>query len=245
MGIWIDAKRRRFQLDAGHSSYIIEATDEGYLAHWYWGANVRPNSRLHRKQHLVSRPFSPNVSPNREDLSLDLLPQEYPTWGRGDYRIPGYQIRTADGSAICDLQFENYRVFDGKPRLEALPHLWTDNDGHAQTLIITLADQPSGLAVELSYTAWFEFDAVVRSARWVNRSSEPIAIDRALSASLDLPHANWDFIRLTGAWARECSVERSRVGHGLHSVESRRGASSPQANPPNLRQRRPQARCMP
>ncbi len=232
MGIWVDASGRQFQLDTGGSSYRIEALAEGYLAHWYWGPQVRARPGLDRRTLLRHRAFSPNVMVDRDDFSLDVLPQEYPSWGRGDYRLPAYQVRQANGSAVTDLHFAGYRRLQGKPYAQTgLPQLVASSDHDAETLVITLVDAVAQLEVELFYTIFTELSAVVRSARFRNRGGDSIHLERALSASVDLPSANWEWLRLTGAWGRERHIARTPLGAGLQAISSRRGASSHQANP--------------
>ncbi len=232
MGIWVDASGRQFQLDAGGSSYRIEALAEGYLAHWYWGPRLRARPGLDRRTLLRPRAFSPNVIAGREDFSLDVVPQEYPTWGRGDYRLPAYQARQINGSAVTDLHFARYRLVKGKPHLETgLPQLMVGSDQDAETLIITLVDTVTQLEVELFYTAFTDLSAVIRSARLLNRGGDPISLERALSVSVDFPSADWQWVRLMGAWGRERHLQRTPLGAGLQAISSRRGTSSHQANP--------------
>lgn len=231
MAVHVDSSGRHFQLDAGDSSYVLEATEEGALAHWYWGPKLRSSSPVHRRELLVPRAFAPRPFPEHEEFSYDVLPQEYPTWGRGDFRSPAYQVRLDDGSAVTDLRFQAYRHVPGKPRLAGLPHIYVDDPQSAETLIVVLYDAVADLKVELVYTALADLNAIVRSAKFYNQSPRPLVLERALSASVDLPEAGWDWIRLVGAWGRERKIERTVLGLGMGSVESRRGASSHQANP--------------
>lgn len=45
--------------------------------------------------------FSPSLSGDMEK-SLDLLPQEYPQYGTGDFRYPAYLVKLSDGSRITE-----------------------------------------------------------------------------------------------------------------------------------------------
>ncbi len=231
MGIFVDHRGRRFHLNAGDTSYVFEATAEGALAHWYWGPQIRPGSTLDRRALLLPRPFAPNPIPVQEEFSFDVLPQEYPTWGRGDYRAPAYQIRLDNGSAVTDLRFREYQIVSGKPRLKGLPHIYVDDPSQADSVVVVLEDALAGVRAEITYTAMAETNAIVRSTTLYNRGQRPWTIERALSASVDLPESGWDWIRLTGSWGRERQIERSRLGPGMSSIQSRRGASSHQANP--------------
>jgi alpha-galactosidase len=59
-------------------------------------------------------------------------------------------------------------VTAGKPVLEGLPATCSESDDEAETLTITVADEPTGLLVVLSYTVFRGRDAVARSARPVS-----------------------------------------------------------------------------
>ncbi len=231
MGIQVSANGRYFHLMAGNTSYILEATEEGYLAHWYWGEQLRRDAKVDRRDLLIPRAFAPRPLPDNERFSLEALPQEYPTWGTGDYRVPAYQIQLANGTTVTDLRFQSYRLLPGKPRLPGLPHLRADDAQVAETLVVVLFDDRAEIGVEISYTVFAALDVIVRSVKVTNHGQHPLAIQRVLSASVDLPEADWHWIRLTGAWARENSIERTPVGRGMSSVQSRRGASSHHANP--------------
>ena len=52
-----------------------------------------------------------------------------------------------------------------------------------------------------------------------------------MSASLDLPDADWVLVQLSGTWARERHVVERRLAPGRQSVGSLRGASSARAEP--------------
>lgn len=56
-------------------------------------------------------------------------------------------------------------------------------------------------------------------------------MNRALSASVDLPSMDYEMIGLYGAHTRERQAERVPLRHGMQALESRRGASSHQMNP--------------
>ena len=94
-----------------------------------------------------------------------------------------------------------------------------------------MKDDLTGLVVELTYTAFRNFDAITRSARFINKGDKKITILNAMSASIDFMDAGYDMLQLSGAWARERHIEKRPLAPGTQSIESRRGASSHQQNP--------------
>ena len=52
-----------------------------------------------------------------------------------------------------------------------------------------------------------------------------------MSASVDLPDADWQFVHLSGSWARERHIHARQLEPGRQSISSPRGSSGHQHNP--------------
>jgi alpha-galactosidase len=230
MAITYDEAQKIFYLHAGESSYCCQVTGDGYLAHLYWGKRIRP-ANLSRLVSPLIRAFAPNPDPANILFSLDTLPREYPAYGNTDFRHPAFQVQLENGSRVTDLRYSAHRILPGKPRLEGLPATYVERGDEAQTLEIEMVDETTGLKVVLSYTAYEPFNAITRSARFVNTGDQNLTLLSALSMSVDFHDADYELLQLSGAWARERHVERRFLTPGVQSVESRRGASSHQQNP--------------
>lgn len=229
MGISYDASSRIFHLQAKQTSYILQVLEGGYVAHVYWGRKLRRQAQ--GIQHTVRASFSPYPEGMDARFSLDTYPMEYPAYGGGDLRVPAYQIQLENGSTVSDLRYESHVIVTGKPGLEGLPATYVEQEDEAETLELTLRDAVTGLKVVLSYTAFANFDAIARSARFVNEGAAALKLLRGLSASVDLPHSRFDMLHLTGSWARERHVQKRPLTIGTQSIESRRGSSSHMHNP--------------
>ena len=72
---------------------------------------------------------------------------------------------------------------------------------------------------------------LTRSVKIINESNEEVKITRILSANIDFRDSDYELIQLSGAWARERHIVRSKIRSGSQSVESRRGSSSHAQNP--------------
>ncbi|MCK8487649.1 alpha-galactosidase [Paenibacillus sp. MBLB2552] len=231
MPIFFDEAKGLFHLQSRNTSYLIQLV-HGYPAHAYFGAKLRHDSNLEGLLTFQERAsFSPNPIPEDKSISLDSLPQEYPQYGTSDFRSPAYQVRLANGTRATELTYRSHRILPGKPVLEGLPSVYTEQDREAETLELELEDRVSGLSIVLSYTVFTDFDAIARSAQLRNESGEPIQLERALSASVDFPDVSYDALYLSGAWARERHVQRRRLAPGVTGISSRRGSSSHQQNP--------------
>lgn len=231
MSIIYDNNAKSFHLVAKNTSYIFQIHEDGYLSHLYFGRKLRNfncNNLLALKERCS---FSPNPNPCNNILSLDTLPQEYPSYGTSDFRTPAYSIQLENGTTITDLRYESHKITNGKPKLENLPATYVEDDAEAQTLEIVMFDSLIGLKVILSYTAYENYDAIIRNVKFINSGSEDLKLLRALSMSIDFNNSDYDFLHLHGAWARERHIERTPLIIGTQSVESRRGSSSHNQNP--------------
>ncbi len=218
-----DASDRQFHLHNGEISLVLRVFDDGTLGQLHLGATL-PAGRSYR--HLGPDPF-PGFS-NRVGAPVPLA---YPTSGTGDFRGPALVASAADGATSLLLHYRSHRVTAGKPALDALPATYVEDDGEAETLEITLADDPSGLEVDLRFTLFGGRPVVVRSGVIRNAGQAPLDLRCAMSLSLDLPDADWRMVTLSGTWARERHVIDRPLVPGRQSVSSVRGASSHEHNP--------------
>lgn len=231
MSIYYHEEEGIFHLQSKEMSYVIQLV-EGYPAHAYWGKRLRDEGSLRGIITVVERSsFCPNPVQEDKRISLDTLPQEYPQYGSSDFRHPAYQVQLEDGTRITELKYAGHRIIDGKPRLEGLPAVYVESDSEAQTLELDLIDAYTGLKVVLTYTIFEQMSAITRSARFVHEGEQPLRLWRALSASIDFHDADYEWLSLSGAWARERHINRRVLGPGSTKIESRRGSSSHQLNP--------------
>lgn len=230
MSIIYDSNKKIFSLHTKNTTYQMMVDQHEYLLHLYYGSS---NSGL--MDYLLvytDRGFSgsPYVAGNDRTYSLDILPQEYPTLGTGDYRNYALNIENSDGSQCCDLKFSHYDIKKGKYGLKGLPAVWA-GEKEADTLEIVLKDRVSKIEVSLLYGVLADEDLITRSAIIRNTGDNKVTIKKAAGACLDFLTGDFDVMKFYGRHAMERNVERSRVGHGTISFGSRRGASSHQYNP--------------
>ncbi|SFD98953.1 alpha-galactosidase [Paenibacillus catalpae] len=231
MAIFYDQELRLFHLQSKNTSYAFQILKQGYPAHIYWGKKVR-GLQLDRLLQIQERAsFSPNPDQGQLNLSLDALPQEFPSYGASDFRSPAYQVKLPNGSTICELTYDSHAIYSGKKKLEGLPAVYVESDSEAETLELTLKDDMTGLTAVLSYTVFEDHDAITRSVKFINNGEMTLDLQRALSMSVDFIHDRFEMLQLSGAWARERYVHKRKLEPGMQSVESRRGSSSHMQNP--------------
>lgn len=230
MNIYFDEKEKIFHLQSENMSYIMQVINGGYLTHLYWGKKVKT---YHKSNSIIfiDRGFSPNPDSNDRTFSLDTIPNEYPAYGNGDFRNPAYQFQLQNGSTITDLRYVKHEIYSGKKKLCGLPAVYVESEDEAKTLEITMEDKLIGLTVVLSYTVFRDFDAIARSVQFKNNGNEKIKILKALSASVDFRSSEYDLLTFHGAHINERNIDRRSLVPGIQTVESCRGASSPQHDP--------------
>ena len=231
MAIIMNQAEQVFTLQTKRTTYQMKAGDYGILLHLYYGARVEDCTMdylLHRKD----EGFSGNHYEAGEDrtFSLDTLPQEFPSYGVGDYRNNCVGVCQADGTRAADFRYVSWEIREGAHKIPGLPCLF-DEDETAETLVIFLEDAASSLKLELYYVVFADRDVIARSARITNGGKEAVRLEKMMSACLELPNGSWEAIHFHGRHAMERRLERLPLMHGTMEVGSRRGTSSHQHNP--------------
>lgn len=220
-----------FHLQSQDTSYALKITDQGNLAHLYWGRKVTGNYLNALYQINIRPSFTPSTDLDQLAYSLDTLQQELPAYGDSDFRNPAYQFQLPNGSTVTDFRYESHTIVNGKPKLDGLPSVYVEDEDEAQTLLITLRDELTNAAIVLSYTAFRNYSAITRSVQYRNEGTAELNMTRALSMSVDMPSYNYEMLHLSGTWARERYIHRRKLEPGMQSIESRRGSSSHSQNP--------------
>jgi len=221
---------RQFHLTNGEISYIFRVAEDGKLLQLYYGAAVpeRDYSYLVELQH---RPMTTYRKEGDLRYSLEHMRQEFPEYGTTDFRHPAICLRQKNGSRITDFVYVSHQIVDGKPALEGLPATYTEIQTEAKTLILTLRDALTEVEVQLFYTIFADWPVIARSSKVLNQGRETCYLESLTSLSLDLPDADYDWLQLSGAWARERHIKERPLQQGIQSIESTRGISSPHHNP--------------
>lgn len=228
MSIQVNASNRLFHLQTKHTSYVFHVIEDGSLGQLYYGPKIPFKDDYVNLNTREEHDCTNTRTDEDVEFQAELLKQEYAGLGKGDYRYPAFQITYPNGSRTSEFQYRDYELKDGKARLTGLPSTFADDSNDSQTLTVKLAD--GDLELQLHYTIFADEDVIVRSTTFVNHG-KTVFLNRALSAQLDLPDANYDFIQFAGSWSRERHLHRSHLRPGTQSISSLRTASSHQENP--------------
>ena len=108
MAITYHVKSNVFQLDGKDFTYLIGIYDNKFVTTLYYGKKIEI---LHPERLSVVRELGFSPSPNeyfyQRSVSLDTLPQEYPSFGYGDFRTPAIMVEQENGSRCIDLRFKS------------------------------------------------------------------------------------------------------------------------------------------
>ena len=231
MGIVYSKSDRTFTIQTKNTTYQMQVDPYGFLLHLYYGKKT-DGSCMDYLLTYYDRGFSGNPFDAGDDrtYSMDALPQEYPSYGTGDYRSTALIIENADGSTACDLRYRSHHIFNGKYKIPGLPAVYAD-ETESQTLEIVMEDAVTGVEVTLQYGVLPDYDVITRSEKIVYRGEGKICIRKAQSACLDFVQGKYDLLTFYGRHAMERTLQREPVTHGSHVIGSVRGTSSHQYNP--------------
>lgn len=231
MPIIYNEKEKTFHLEGKDYSYIIGIAYDQYITHLYYGKQVQ---MVHPSRRMVARELGFSPSPlaffKNRSVSLDTMPQEFPSFGYGDFRIPAVMIEQENGSRITDFKYQSYEILDEKPIIKGMPSCQSQ-ENETQTLVIHLMDEVLQLEACLYYTVYHHRNVLTRFVKLVNHGNQHLKIKKCVSCSFDMHDKEYQFLQLHGTHCKERHIEITPLRHGITKIESRRGSSSHMLNP--------------
>ena len=221
-----------FYLETASTSYVFRVTPFGHLEHIYYGARIERGGieSLRMKRNIQTGSavlYNAKLDPA---YCLDNLCLEWSGIGCGDYRQTPAEIRLSNGTYRTDFVYERFSVTDGCVPMESLPSAY-DDENEAQTLAVTLRDQPGGLKLTLYYTVFPGVDVITRRVVLENESGGSVSIRRLMSLQLDLENEGFSLVTFDGAWIKETHRHDRKLQYGQFLNSSVTGASSNRHNP--------------
>lgn len=223
-----DSKTKCFILNGKSYSYCFYINKAGFLQHLYYGKKINElDIEFLIKEH--GEKFEPNINDINMDMSLDNMPSECGTFGRGDFRSATIIIKREDGSSMSRFKYVKHSIIDKEILITDLPCVRKAD----QTLTITLKDDFSNTEVDLNYSVLNDSDVIIRNTIIRNIGERNIEIVKAFSSCTELldNEKRYSALRLAGSWASERKPVISSLEEGTLRIESTRGYSSHQMNP--------------
>lgn len=208
-------------------SYIMAVNSAGDLIHIHYGKKLGDRDYSDIKHKQIDW-----AACDENNITLENMSQEYPSYGYTDLRSPAYCVKNSAGNCVSRLKYKGYEIKENyAPAISGMPSLFA-GDKNVQTLEVTLEDAIAGIRVILSYTVFDEYDVILRSSKIINISSGLIELNRAYSACLDIMSGDYDLIWFAGAWARERELSRSGIIQGAKiDISNAQGGSGHCINP--------------
>ena len=228
----IIVKDNLFTLQTRNSTYQMKVDCHGVLLHTYYGKQIDPED-LEELVFKADTGFSGNPPEAMGDrtYSLDLLPQELPSSGVGDFRNDMLRMTFADGSTAADFRFQGWEIIPHALPVPGMPALYDTEEESAETLVLTMKEKASDVVVHLYYGVFEEANVITRAMRVENAGNTPVILEKALSCSLDYLFGEYEMIHFAGRHAMERNFCRVPVGYACTSIGSVRGTSSHHHNP--------------
>lgn len=231
MAIEFNSEKKLITLHTADTTYQMMIGRYGHLLHLYYG--MRAKGDFDYLLTFYDRGFSGNPYESFYDktYSMDALPQEFPCFGNGDYRTSAFHLKDSKGVYACDLRYKTYRVVEGKYSIPKLPAVYVDDPQDADTLIVTLVDEPTGVEVDLYYGVIYDKNVITRATVVRNCGQEEVYLSKCNSTSVDYLNGEFDIMHFYGRYGMERNLERNPLPVGTTSIGSCRGNSSHQHNP--------------
>ncbi|MGN0907252.1 MAG: alpha-galactosidase [Bullifex sp.] len=243
----ITIKNNMFHLATENTSYIFLINELGLAEHLYYGKRLRnPEYDIQalREKHVRPRVNETSLTPDDVTVQPGNLMSEFSTEDKGDYRTPSIAVSTGKKKVrTLDLRFSRYTHFTGIERFSSSLLQALGSDQNTCGVALEFTDTVAGVKATLYYTLFDDSDTITRRVVIENTSSEPLTLRSAYSLQLDLPDHDYELITFTGAQLRERKETRQCLTYGKYINESRRGASSAEANPGIILKSRRDEQC--
>ena len=146
MGIIFNEDNKLFHIQSKRTSYILSVLETGHLINLYWGRKINSNKINYVVKKRACGSFLADLD-NIDALHLEVIAQEYPSYGNQDLRSPAIQIKLSNGTTVTDFRYESHEIYKGKRNLKGLPATYVENEDEAETIEITLKDKLANLRV--------------------------------------------------------------------------------------------------
>lgn len=233
-----------FTLNTENTTYQFCIGENQLPMHLFYGKKVNcPTSEeqaeyiAKSRKHKYVHDFGTAVNYNKDSsLTLEDVPLEISSIGKGDFREAAIIVVYADGSRTSDFIYDSYEVFDSpelnnQDSLSSLPFaMWEDGDQVSQ-LVIHLKEKYKNVRLDLIYTVFENCDVITRRTVLINDDESELKIKRIMSLQLDIDTGKYKMVSFGGNWVREMEKHESILTYGVNVNHTTTGASSNRNNP--------------
>ncbi|MEZ3508054.1 MAG: hypothetical protein K1W10_14100, partial [Lachnospiraceae bacterium] len=119
---------KQITLHTKNTTYQIGVHRLGFLLHLYYGARTECDMSYLLQEYDRGFSGNPHDAGGDRSLSLDVLPQEFPCYGTGDFRSAAFNVRNVEGVHGVDLRYAGHQIRRGKYALPGLPAVYEEED---------------------------------------------------------------------------------------------------------------------
>lgn len=216
MSISYCKEKKLWILETKNTSYVIGVDEENNLQNVYWGSKL---------------PYIGDYSPadiskghSSFDFREGFANLEFPAWGGLLYSEPCLKATFSDNVRNLSLKYDDYEIVRNSENV---------SDESMSELRIDLKDSLSyRLRVRLYFRIYEEFDIIEKYAEVINEGEQPVTLESIQSGAWYLPKGmDYRLTHLIGRWIGETQLRQTFLTEGKKVMESRRGTTSPHANP--------------
>ena len=223
----IQIKDKVFLINTDHTSYMFRADMYGHLEHIHYGSRVFfSDLKALSYKKLILHGDTILYDRKNDIYSMDSLPQEFGTYGIGDFNEASIEIE-GNSSFTCDFTYEDHQVIEGDTKIPDLPSAY----GARETLIVHMRDKVNDLKLDLYYAVYPESDVIARRAVLINGSRKDFVLHKLMSYCIDLAEDDLVLMDFFGAWDKETHINERPLVRGTYTIGSRVGFSSAKNNP--------------
>lgn len=218
MAIIYDEKNKIFILQTKSTSYVFSvycetpkyegATERRTLRSLYWGKKIENANDFVRPFNWFINGYNDGGKQSHERYC-----SEFTGWGGLFYCEPTLKAEFPDGVRDLFLNVVNHKITD-------------------DTLTVTLSDVFYPISVDLIYKVHYDMDIIERSSVIRNTGNQNIRLEKAYSASFNIPYGGKCYLTSLGSkWTHEYEEERTEVTRARTVIQSGGGVSNSQNFP--------------
>ena len=203
-----------------------------HLEHLYFGKKITENDLLETHTKLTAKAGGTidYLEEKGKDIPLDMMPLEYSSYGKGDFRLAPILLKMPDQTFVSDFVYHKHEIIDNIYPSKDLP-VGRSDEGEAKTLIVTLKDTKFEIYLDLIYTCFYETNVISRRTIIRNEEKEIISIRKIMSMMIDIYGTDYGLLTLDGGWIKEGHAHKVALSKGTYINASNTGNSSHKHNP--------------
>ncbi|MFA6800982.1 MAG: alpha-galactosidase [Acholeplasmataceae bacterium] len=228
----IKVNDRYFILETKDLTYAFYKMETNHLEHLYFGNKLSENdlNETHVKLTAKAGSMVDYLEEKGKDIPLDMMPLEYSSYGKGDFKLAPIIIKMPDNTFVSDFVYDHHEVIKGVLNAETLPVGHADSN-EAETLVVSLKDMKFDIYIELIYTVFYDANVILRRTVLKNKSKDIISIRKIMSMMFDVYGSDYELMTFDGGWIKEAHAHSVKLSKGTYVNASNTGNSSSKHNP--------------